>query len=484
MQKLPIILLGAGVLLAAGALIFGWFAFPAIIQSKISQQVRLVEGGDTWKKWENIPIPIYMSVYIFNITNPEELKEGKKPIVEELGPYVYQQKRVKTEVEVNEDNDSVFYKQPVYYHFRPDMTNGSLDDVISMINLPYVGLAAKANREQGVVRSTIQNVLMEEYPDTEPLYTLTVDEFLFKGQHLPFMQYLAEMKNEVLLPNNTFGIYYNKNGSDTGLLEVFAGVKDSAKFGNIASWNNAPNVTFWEDEYCNMINGSDGALFPPFVTRDRILPIFSPDLCRSLYLTYESDTEVLGLPGYRFTLPKILLEDPRTNKDNECFCTNRGGQNFENCPKAGAYQIESCKKGTPLVVSLPHFLDGDAEYTEQVGGLNADPAKHETVITLEPNTGVLLRANKRIQMNVELRGTRKFPKLKKFPNIIMPLFWVDESAELTETSADRIQSKLIKPQEVVGTAMWVIFAVGCVLIIIGLIAFARGARSSSAQQKF
>lgn len=39
-SKLSIGLLAAGVLLAAGALIFGWFAFPAIIHGKISQ-VRL-----------------------------------------------------------------------------------------------------------------------------------------------------------------------------------------------------------------------------------------------------------------------------------------------------------------------------------------------------------------------------------------------------------------------------------------------------------
>lgn len=36
-SKLSVGLLGVGVLLAAGSLIFGWFAFPAIIHGKISQ---------------------------------------------------------------------------------------------------------------------------------------------------------------------------------------------------------------------------------------------------------------------------------------------------------------------------------------------------------------------------------------------------------------------------------------------------------------
>lgn len=129
------------------------------------------------------------------------------------------------------------------------------------------------------------------------------------------------------------------------MLEVFAGVEDSSKFGNIASWNNKSSLEFWNDQYCNMINGSDGALFPPFVTKDRVLDIFSPDLCRSLYLTYESDTEVKGLQGYRFTLPQMLLESPQVNPNNECFCTNRGGDDWKNCPDKGAYQLESCRKG-------------------------------------------------------------------------------------------------------------------------------------------
>lgn len=41
--------------------------------------------------WEKPPVDIYISVYIFNITNPEEFLAGKEKLkVEEIGPYVYQ----------------------------------------------------------------------------------------------------------------------------------------------------------------------------------------------------------------------------------------------------------------------------------------------------------------------------------------------------------------------------------------------------------
>lgn len=55
-------------------------------------------------------------------------------------------------------------------------------------------------------------------------------------------------------------------------------------------------------------------------------------------------------------------------------------------------------------------------------------------------------------------------------------FFSFQSAELTEASADRIKSKLIKPQKVVGTAMWIIFAVGCLLIVGGLFNIIRTSR--------
>jgi len=70
--------------------------------------------------------------------------------------------------------------------------------------------------------------------------------------------------------------------------------------------------------------GTDGSIFAPFVTSDRTLRIFSEELCRSLYLTYQKDIEQHGIPGYRFSLPKELLQRGSVNEDNKCFCENIG----------------------------------------------------------------------------------------------------------------------------------------------------------------
>jgi scavenger receptor class B protein 1 len=41
------------------------------------------------QKRKTVPIPIQSKVYLFDLVNPEEFMNGGKPIVREMGPYVY-----------------------------------------------------------------------------------------------------------------------------------------------------------------------------------------------------------------------------------------------------------------------------------------------------------------------------------------------------------------------------------------------------------
>lgn len=54
------------------------------------QQVQLKDGTDTRKIWTKFPFFIGFRVWLFNITNPEQIKNGAKPIVKQVGPYFYE----------------------------------------------------------------------------------------------------------------------------------------------------------------------------------------------------------------------------------------------------------------------------------------------------------------------------------------------------------------------------------------------------------
>lgn len=85
--------LGAGPLCAAvGAL---WRArrrarpWPSSRRVSRPQNVRIDPSSLSFGMWKDIPVPFYLSIYFFDVINPKEILQGKKPEVQERGPYVY-----------------------------------------------------------------------------------------------------------------------------------------------------------------------------------------------------------------------------------------------------------------------------------------------------------------------------------------------------------------------------------------------------------
>lgn len=77
-----------------------------------------------------------MDVYFFNWTNPEDLKNhSTKPILEELGPYRFTERPEKVDIVWHDENATVSYRKKSVYFFDEEGSNGSLDDVISSINV-------------------------------------------------------------------------------------------------------------------------------------------------------------------------------------------------------------------------------------------------------------------------------------------------------------------------------------------------------------
>lgn len=48
------------------------------------------EGTESYEMFINVPFPLKFSAYVFNVENPEEVQTGAKPIVKEVGPYVFE----------------------------------------------------------------------------------------------------------------------------------------------------------------------------------------------------------------------------------------------------------------------------------------------------------------------------------------------------------------------------------------------------------
>ena len=54
------------------------------------QKLEVVPGSISYDIWRVTPMPIVLSFYLYNLTNPKEFEKGKElPNVDEVGPYVY-----------------------------------------------------------------------------------------------------------------------------------------------------------------------------------------------------------------------------------------------------------------------------------------------------------------------------------------------------------------------------------------------------------
>lgn len=163
---------------------------------------------------------------------------------------------------------------------------------------------------------------------------------------------------------------------------IKAGIQDNSLFGKIVSWKDQEKLDIWPGESCNMINGSDTSLYPPFVTKDSILRGFEADICRSVYLEYKREEEVEGIKAFRFGMPDDFF-DP-TTEYNQCFCPE---EDKSLCPENGVLSIGPCRFGAPLYISNPHFLHGDPIHNERTGLSPGKAELHESFALIEPVCG-------------------------------------------------------------------------------------------------
>nr|CAD7450851.1 unnamed protein product [Timema bartmani]CAD7463671.1 unnamed protein product [Timema tahoe] len=86
--------------------------------------------------WRVSPVPVTLSIYFFNWTNPHELKQpGAKPKLVEMGPYAFREYHEKVDIVWNDDNNTVSYRQVRWWQFDPDQSRGSLDDLVTTVNV-------------------------------------------------------------------------------------------------------------------------------------------------------------------------------------------------------------------------------------------------------------------------------------------------------------------------------------------------------------
>jgi len=290
------------------------------------------------------------------------------------------------------------------------------------------------------------------------------------------------------LKAGTFGFFKGSNGTKTWWT-INSGLHSMDQYNRVMKFNGGSSLPtpWWKDfgptpsadesgigGICHEIIGTDGLAFPPKLDENTKLWLFNDQLCRSIWLTHEKDVSIDGLKTLQFSPPADVFSF--SNPDNYCYCPT-----VRDCavpvPENDTWDLSACNQcidgllplqgcqGAPVLMSTPHFLDGDPKLAEAIDGISPVREAHKTILNLEPHTGMPLQAHKRIQISVPLRQDPALTCLSTATPNVFPLVWVDEGADITPDLLKEAKGLLVTPFLAVDIGSGVMIGVGGIIII-------------------
>ena len=157
----------------------------------------------------------------------------------------------------------------------------------------------------------------------------------------------------------------------------------------------------FETPYSNRIEGTDGTMCGEPVQSNKI-QLFSYDIYRSVYLGYQKEVDWYGVNLRRYIIQHKDVLNGNENPTNEQYYSF-GPSGLLNVTKAAA--------GAPVFVSFPNFYQGADSLLAAVTGLVPNAEIHETTFDIEPQTGLIARAEKNLQLNYQI-GSAYFPRFE------------------------------------------------------------------------
>lgn len=417
-----------------------WYSNPNWRQSVktwIIQKTVIVHdaGSLAFKSWQQLPesVELQLKVYMFNITNRNEILQGAKPELQEVGPFVYDINTEKVNITFYE-NGTASYQNFVTLHYNHIATrlhtNLTHDSNITFVNVPLVVINNIANKYNVAVRTIITPILAA-LGENQIIITKPVKDFLW-GYPDPALTKLKPLLSRWVPDiDNKFGMLQGQNESYApGEITVDLGTTDYARANSILRINGFDKLPFWNSEFSNSIYGTDAQQMPPSIERGQKLEYFSRDLFRSVSLDFVSETKVNGVSAYRYQVSNGTWD--WTRKENHGFCIGE-------CPLNGVMDLSPAyPMNAPIFASKPHFLGADEFYPDLLGdkSLRPNEEKHETWNDVEPVSGFLIGVHRRIQVNIKLERSTLVSTMKKIqPVTYLPTLWYGIEVEVDDTNA-------------------------------------------------
>ncbi|RYY83742.1 hypothetical protein EON63_10550 [archaeon] len=189
----------------------------------------------------------------------------------------------------------------------------------------------------------------------------------------------------------------------------------------------------FDGDYANRAQGSDCTLFGRPLTSHKA-QVFISDVFRSAYAEVMSTEKWYhDIPVQRFGIQQRDIYNASINPNNAQYYSF-GPTGLLNLTMAD---------NLPVFVTFPHFYMADSSLVEAVVGVQPIKEIHETIVDVEPHTGALVRAKKRLQVNYQV-DSMAFPQISQESEV----FANEICANISSIVAELAQLNIIDPSQV------------------------------------
>ncbi|KAM6052571.1 scavenger receptor class B member 1 isoform 2-T2 [Chlamydotis macqueenii] len=432
---------------------------PLIIKEQVVKNVRIDPSSISFSMWKDIPVPFYMSVHFFEVLNPKEVLKGAKPVLNQRGPYVYREFRYKTNITFH-DNDTVSFLEYRKLFFQPHLSNGSEEEYIVVPNILMMGAAVMMENLPNFVKLVLSGALAGL--KQQAFMNRTVGEIMW-GYEDPLIDTINALVPGLIPFKGKFGLFVELNNSNSGLFTVNTGMKNISKVHMVDSWNGLKKVNYWRSSECNMINGTSGEMWPPFMSPTS-LEFYSPDACRSMTLVYEQSGKFKGVPTYRFVAPKTLFANGTDYPPNEGFCP---------CMQSGIQNVSTCRMNAPMFISHPHFYNADPVLVNAVEGLHPSKDEHALFLDVHPMTGIPMNCSIKLQLNLYIKQVSGIMQTGKIKPVVLPLLWFAESGSIEGSVLKQFYNNLVLIPSLLDYLQYIFLGLSVPLIISAAVLMAK-----------
>uniref|UniRef100_A0A0N4ZVG7 CD36 family protein n=1 Tax=Parastrongyloides trichosuri TaxID=131310 RepID=A0A0N4ZVG7_PARTI len=400
--------------------------------------------------WKNPTYNMSTQFFIFSLENLEDVyNKGAKPILREIGPFHFHEKQFKNNIKFLINDTRLEYENIRTYFFNSSLSckECKLDKHVIIPSVVFQKIISMVNGK--IIERVVDNFM--SYNKLTPFINVTIGEVLFEGYRDPILKFICskpilEEICRVLNVDEKIGFFYNKNGTSDGVYTIGTGKENRNLLSHIYGWNNMYgklNETYWFGSEARIIGDTDGQLHPPKVDSSKPIKIFTGQACRSIIFDFVKKNNFDGVNSYMFNTSKLMLDMAEERRKGFCNPStpryfNSTDIQLDGCPPNGLMDLSGCvQNASNIYISAPYFGLSPQELRDKFIGIKNDSNDYNTYIELEPDTGVIIHAESRSQINLGMNN-KKFPSTSKQDNLIFPILYMKESIVMDSNTRDQL----------------------------------------------